>query len=378
MRRRKKNKTSLAERLLKAGTVLFYTALLLAFLAKYISPAHFSFIALFGIAFPYLFIINFILFVLWLVNKRRIALYGLIVLGLSAFTAKDYYRLFPKKNTLVHDNSISVMSYNVRNFNIYNHWQDDDTFKRRDSIFAFIEKHKPDIICFQESYFDVLGKYKTTDTLKQLIKDSQIHAYYPHKRDNHKFGIATLTRFPIVGQGTIDFGKGHNNPCIYTDVRFQQDTIRIYNVHFASIGLSHEDFVFIDNISSLKIDIEKPDNLKHGLFQIIGLLRDAFEKRAQQVHIVAKHVSESPYPVVLCTDLNDTPASYAYRIITRKLNDAFLTSGSGVGRTYNGILPYFRIDYILYSNAFNAFDFKTHSDLDLSDHFPITTTLIMK
>ena len=37
------------------------------------------------------------------------------------------------------------------------------------------------------------------------------------------------------------------------------------------------------------------------------------------------------YPVILCTDLNDTPFSYAYHQVSSNLNDAFKESGFGLG-----------------------------------------------
>jgi endonuclease/exonuclease/phosphatase family metal-dependent hydrolase len=56
------------------------------------------------------------------------------------------------------------------------------------------------------------------------------------------------------------------------------------------------------------------------------------------------------------------------------LNDAFIDAGYGLGNTFNGNLPPVRIDFILYSAAFESYDFNVHG-VELSDHYPISTFL---
>jgi len=97
--------------------------------------------------------------------------------------------------------------------------------------------------------------------------------------------------------------------------------------------------------------------------------------RARQARIIRKHIDESPYHVIVCGDLNDTAASYSYRLLKKGMKDAFVSSGRGVGRTYVGILPSFRIDYIFYSQGFDSFNFQTH-DFRQSDHLPVSCSLV--
>lgn len=379
--KRKKKQKSLGGRLLRIITLCFYGALGLAFLAKFISPESVRFLALFGLAFPYLFLINLCITFLWVLRRRRIAIYGMLLLVITSTTAKNFIRLFPKKDkgVLIEKSALEVVSFNVRNFNIYNHWNEDNRYKRRDSIFSFLQSQQAHIICLQESYLDSKGLYRTTDTLATLQKAINVHEYYPYKRENHNFGIATLTSLPIVAKNTLSLGTAYNNPCIYTDVLWGTDTLRIYNIHFASIGLSYEDYVFIESISTLNVgELHKTDAIRQSFLQIVRRLYKAFSERAEQVKKIMAHIEQSPYLVILCTDLNDTPSSYAYRELSKKLNDAFIASGRGVGRTYNGRLPYFRIDFIFYSDDFKAYNFTTHNYIDLSDHFPISTRLVKK
>lgn len=372
-----KSKKSLAGRLLRFITYSLLFLLVLCGLSRYISPETSSIPAFLGLLFPYLYVLCFIVALLWLFTWRRPALYAFATLALLLpFMLKFVSIGFLNSGKPWNDeDAFSVMSFNVRAFNRYNQLKDENPHYRRNLILTFIKDEAPDVICLQESYFDTTHGYKTVDTLKFMQQARFVHENNSLKRDKHRFGIATLSRFPIISKGTL-FVSDNFNFAIYSDIVKESDTIRVYNAHLSSIGLSREDFAFIENVGG--IDYENNDTLpfKTGLRKIAGRLKRAFVKRAAQVEVVAAHIAESPYPSILCTDLNDTPSSYAYRLISKNMQDAFLKSGSGLGKTYNGILPYFRIDYIFYSKEFESKDFETHY-LDLSDHYPITVLLNM-
>ena len=85
-----------------------------------------------------------------------------------------------------------------------------------------------------------------------------------------------------------------------------------------------------------------------GIRAIGSRLKTAFTMRAEQAQIIANYIKDSPHPVIVMGDFNDTPQSYAYRKIKKGLNDSFRKSGRGFGNTYAGELPSFRIDYIMY------------------------------
>jgi len=59
------------------------------------------------------------------------------------------------------------------------------------------------------------------------------------------------------------------------------------------------------------------------------------------------------------------------------LKDAFVECGSGIGNTYNGIFPSFRIDYILHQPLFKAHSFRVLKR-NLSDHYALSCTLDLK
>jgi endonuclease/exonuclease/phosphatase (EEP) superfamily protein YafD len=99
-------------------------------------------------------------------------------------------------------------------------------------------------------------------------------------------------------------------------------------------------------------------------------MRDAYIKRALQADQLARHIRESPYPVIVCGDFNDTPFSYTYYKVRNHLKDAFVESGSGFGSTYHDNFPPIRIDYIFYSPSMKSLLFRDDKKGG-SDHFPV-------
>jgi endonuclease/exonuclease/phosphatase family metal-dependent hydrolase len=151
-----------------------------------------------------------------------------------------------------------------------------------------------------------------------------------------------------------------------------QDTFRVYNCHLQSVNLDSEQYQILDSLK-FRYDDEQIAEIR----DISGRLRDAFIKRAAQADIIKADISTCPHPVIVCGDFNDTPVSYTYRTIRDGLLDAFSESGWGLGRTYNGEFPSFRIDYILHSESIEALYF-SREKIMLSDHFPIIGYLKLK
>ena len=76
--------------------------------------------------------------------------------------------------------------------------------------------------------------------------------------------------------------------------------------------------------------------------------------------------------MLICGDLNDTPSSYTYQVLSRGMKDSFKKAGNGlIGNTFRGNLPSFRIDYILFDKKFEAYNYEK-INISLSDHYPIS------
>jgi len=165
--------------------------------------------------------------------------------------------------------------------------------------------------------------------------------------------------------------KKSANMAIFTDVLIGSDTVRVFNVHLQSYQIDPRKYEIID---SPVID-EKKD--LREIREIGGKLKRAFQIRAEQVREIQKVIDKTHYPIIICGDFNDTPVSYTYQQMRGNLNDAFVSSGSGFGRTYIGKLPSFRIDNIFHSDKYKSYNFHAY-DFRASDHLPVSCLLIGK
>jgi vancomycin resistance protein VanJ len=286
-----------------------------------------------------------------------------ILLGWSSL--KRFFQIRIKHpEPVIMENTISLLTYNVRLFNYYQ-WNKDTTAWQK--IIDYIHTEDPDIVCFQE-FITLPGTNHDLDNLKKKLKPlSYSHVYYTDRVPRKiNFGMATFSKYPIVRKKMINFNASLNGS-IYSDLVIHDDTIRIYNCHLQSIRLRRD---YNDLFDSLIFNYSGKhlDELK----DISARMRQAYIQRAEQVDILAKHIQSSPYPVIVCGDFNDTPVSYTYNKLSKNLQDAFIESGSGIGNTFRGNFPYVRIDYVLYSAPLKLHHYHTEK-VNWSDHFPVIT-----
>ena len=358
------------DRVILILNVLASFGLLLAYLAPFINPSKLVLPALFGLAYPFLLILNLLFICYWLIRLKKEILISIIVILLGWNHLNNLLPLNFKDNhipeTASPDQMLKVLSYNVRGFDIYQ-WTSNPQVKK--GIFGFIEQQKPDILCFQEYYTSSRKGETHTDLSKQLKSLPQSAVYYAADQANRNgFGIATFSRYPIVKKSRIPFNSSFN-AAMYTDILFQSDTIRVFNIHLQSINFRQENYAFIDT-ARLKYTNDQIREIR----KIGTRLKTAFAMRAEQALMISNYIKESPYPVIAMGDFNDTPQSYAYRKIKKGMYDAFRQAGRGFGNTYAGELPSLRIDYIMYNKPLISYQFK-RIKTDYSDHFPITTWL---
>ncbi|MGF7139559.1 endonuclease/exonuclease/phosphatase family protein [Roseimarinus sediminis] len=323
-----------------------------------INPGSFWWPSLLGLAYPYLLLLNLSFIVFWLIVSWRYLFLSLLCVGAGAGMHAQYFQLMGKHSPA--EDGIRVLSYNVMSFYSFLEEKED-----KPDILDFIAMQDADIICLQETKLQKTGVLNPV-RLKTKFPGIK-HVQLAHQ--SQWSGPVTFTRFPIVNMGEIRF-EGSNNMVIYTDVYTGEDTLRIYNCHLQSFGIRTEEYSIID---SLDFRNEQLNEVK-----LLGLkLRDANRRRAAQVVELKEHIDACRYPLIVCGDFNDTPISYTYNTISSKLNDAFVAAGQGISNTYRGKLPPYRIDYILYSNEFEAVSYERHR-AEYSDHFPVSAVLKRK
>jgi endonuclease/exonuclease/phosphatase family metal-dependent hydrolase len=183
------------------------------------------------------------------------------------------------------------------------------------------------------------------------------------------WGTIIFSRYPIIRSEKVKLSPGPlGESLIYADVVRKKDTFRIINMHLESYRFNAKDYRSIEKIK------KQEDTGLVATKGIMQKMKEAFQRRGRQADIVAAFIHESPYPVVVCGDFNDTPASYTYFTIKGSLQDAFLKKGTGIGRTFTGLAPTLRIDYILPGRFFTVNSFRKINS-DLSDHYPVIANL---
>jgi endonuclease/exonuclease/phosphatase family metal-dependent hydrolase len=349
--------------------LLAAVALLASMGTAYSSPDKLHIFAFVGFAFPALWIINLFL-VFWLIFRRSwLILIPAIALAITYSHWTDVFQLRSNKveNITSLQQPLTVMSYNTRMFDFYDHSNLPETPQK---TFEFILGQSPDIICFQE-YFTSLKREDYTPhaiaTKFRAYKHKQIEYLQTHK-GNTGYGLAIFSKHPIIDGGAIRFERSRNL-AIYSDIDVQGTVIRVFNAHLESIGFQDDDLNVLDSL-----DFIMSESQKQGLINISTKLTRAFNMRSSQAEALALHISNSPYLVIVCGDFNDTPISYVYRTMRGPLKDAFRESGFGFGGTYSGRLPSFRIDYIFHAREFNSYNFENFP-IKYSDHYPIMTTI---
>lgn len=350
--------------------VLAALALVLAYLAARYTPADYWLLAFFGLGYPLILLFNILFVIYWAVLLRPQVLISLLTILVGFRTFDNFYhvRLLSNKKAEAElaqnaDSVYKIMSYNVRLFDLYN-WSGNK--QTRDKIFTLLGEESPDIVCFQEFYYEDQKDFNSLDTMQSFMKAKNIHVEITTtvQKTNH-FGLATFTRFPIVNEGKITFDNTSNR-CIYTDMLVGKDTLRVYNMHLQSLRLRKEDYKYIDQAVK-----DKGVDEFGGARNILTRMKVAFTRRAWQAEVISSHIRNCPYKVLVCGDFNDPPTSYTYAVLSKGLYDAFKISSSGVGRTFIDRFPTFRIDYILHSKDIKSASFETIAR-DYSDHYPVT------
>lgn len=352
-------------------------ALLLSAYSAYINPNSLWLFSFIGLLFPVLVLVNLIFIVWWLFHKPILTLFSIAALLLCYRQLNVTFTLnIPVKENV--KNGLKVMSWNVKNFDLYN-WT--GNVETRLKMMELIKMESPDILCLQEFYTDQGVLMNNVRYLKDTLGFS--HYYFKptveitrkHKRGKivQQWGEAIFSKFPIVNAQHVDFKNSRSNDCIYADVKVNEDTVRIFNMHLQSIHLDDNDYLFIQKMETSKLPEWLP------MKRIIRKMRFSYKTRASQAEQVAKIVRKYKGKQIVCGDLNDVPVSYTYNTIlgSNNLNDAFIEKGWGIGRTFVSFYSYFRIDYILTDQSLKVLSYHSSSK-QLSDHFPAIATIKLK
>ncbi len=371
---KKKKKFGIGETILLIVNIFFILLLLLANLAPILSPEKYFYISTLGLVYPLLIIANLVFIIVWLLRFRYSFVFSLIAIAISYGNVAKTFGFTSKKLTLDQNEYVSVMSYNVKLFDYFSH-PENEIKKSVDGIIKLVNDNKVEILCLQEFYD---GSQSGSNTLKLLSKNCHLPFTYVETiksiNPRQPFGLAILSKYPIVNQEKINFDNSKVNYAIKCDVLVGNDTLNLINTHLESIKLGKEDYNLMSEIIAGTTSNEQ---IKKSSKSILKKLETAYERRIPQVSKLQEVIDKCNKPLILVGDFNDTPVSYTYRIISKNLKDSFKEAGWGFGKTYAEKIPLLRIDYIFFSNELNCAEFEVISS-KISDHYPILSKFSIK
>jgi len=319
---------------------IFALLFLASFVLPYIPPKSIPLLSVLSLSVPLLIFIH-VLFILywWLIGfKKQFFLSSFCILLAISFSFFPYK--FKEKN-VISGNDIKVMNYNVRLFNRYQ-WIENKGIPK--DVSSFVNQQELDILSIQEFY-----------PSKGLSFDFP-YKYVEYKGKKKDFGQAIYSKYKIVNQGSLDF-KGTSNNAIFIDIIKNTDTIRVYNLHFESLG-----------VQTKNVDLDNLDEKNSK--KLINRLTSAFKKQQDQVEHFLNHKKDCNYKIIICGDFNNTAYSWAYHEVKNDFKDTFLEAGKGFGKTFMFNKYPLRIDFILVDKKFNVNQHQNFN-LKLSDHEPV-------
>lgn len=349
--------------------------MLVAVLCLQVSPGQFWPAGFIAFSLPGALVLNFLFLFYWVLRRS-----WLLVLPLSAFIlAWNYYgRLMAinfEEEVPAGAKTLTVMSFNTHVFNAYDKIVKGVPQVSTDMI-DWVATHPADVFCLQEFYSRVNSvEYNNFNRIGTRYGKHRYASTSVGDRIAADLGIVIFSKYPILEGGTIRFANTPErsaNRAAWANIDVNGDTVRVYAVHLQSMSIKSED---IENTYS---SIGDEESFKKESRNVARRLRGGFVARANQVQQLLEHIRESPYPVIVCGDFNDIPFSYTYNELAKELENAFERAGNGVGATYNGPLPFLRIDNQFYSPGLKAYNFETHYEMGLSDHFPISATYVLE
>lgn len=264
-----------------------------------------------------------------------------------------------------------LLTYNVRGLAPYGTMEATD---RLDSIANFILEQDADVVCLQEVPLEARLRALASSTCDKVL------AQYPYMAI--KSNQLTLSKTPIsMVDDAASLGLCGQVPPVFmaTDVSWGGDTVRLFNCHLASLKLTQKQ---IDSVTAKGINRAHATTLRETLKIAI----DAAAHRAAEARMLARAIENSPHPVVVCGDFNDTPVSYTYHTVAGarpqgdggpELADCRESHRLGLARTYLGNLPPLRIDYVFASARLRHGGYAEHP-LPLSDHKAVSVLLSLE
>ena len=319
----------------------------------WVNPLFHPRIAFVGLAFPAFLIANLAFIALWLIYKPRMLVVPILGMALCGSYILDYCPLSLRSSSDVPE--LTVLTWNTCNLSLC---QDDSLAFATD----YLSHSEADLIFLQEHQYGAPKYHAMYDTLKAR----HFHITYHGSR-------TLVSRFPILNSDTLAVNTLLSNGIFRADLQYQSDTLTVFCVHLESNKLSPDDKSEYGKV----IHAPKRDKVKSEVGYLAHKIGTASGYRANQVKALLQHIDSLPSgrSVLVCGDFNDTPISYTYQTVNRRLDNAFRARGRGIGISYNEKFFPVRIDHIFYSSDWQCTEACIDASITASDHYPVIAKL---
>lgn len=356
------------------ANIITVAVFLMACANAFLHPDKWWFVAILGLAFPFLLVLTLIFLIGWsLVRSKWVFLsLGALILGYTNIRALVGFHFSSKFEDTKKENTIRILTWNVK-------WFDEQTREnnrqsRRKAMLEFIRQENADVLCFQE-YFEP-GPSGSYSNMKDIRKMGYPYFYrsidYGKAGTKNEMGCAIFSKYPILDSSRTIFSGPVRlraaESLVYCDLDVNGQTVRVFTTHLQSVLLQKKDYRDIAIIRNAQ------DSMVEASKSLIRKLRQGYSLRGDQVDIVRGKLDSCPVPEIICGDFNDVPNSYTYFRIRGDRRDAFVEKEGGLGRTFTNISPTLRIDYVMADRQFEIVQYKRKL-LPYSDHYPVIADL---
>lgn len=328
---------------------------------EHLSPEVQPIPALLGLAFPIFALSTTLLFIVLLLIYPRYSLVSLVALLLSIPAMRQYCPINRGNDRLLTNRpGFSMLTYNTYHFVDVEKEALNDHIDYNRTLQNIINADA-DIVAIQEKSS---SRFKENKRLKFTAEQIEhINQLYPYQILQSRGQI--LSKYPVRLVSDTIFTKTAFTTVFEADIDGHKVTI--INNHLQSIGFTKDD-------KDLYVELTtRPDSLESKIGEAKLLTRkllDAFQQRASQVEAVDSIARSIGGNIILCGDINDTPNSYSYHVLSKNRRDTYLDLGTGPGYTYLANRMWVRIDYLFYEGDMEA-RYVNVIEKRSSDHYPV-------
>lgn len=343
--------------LLTGANIATIVVLLLVGYSDRLNPTDHPMLSTVGMTFPFFLLANMGFLLFWLVFKWSRVWVPVAGFFLAYVPISIYMPIHPAQD--VPEGAIKLVSYNVCCYG--GNYKYEDGFGK---VAEYLRDQQPDIVCVQEDA-DTWRRYVFQEYVKFLPYNDTLILVNNNLTIN---ALGIHTRYPIVKRERLAYDSKANGSGAWW-LQVGDDTLIVVNNHFESCHLTKEDRQQYRQL--IKGEIPR-DSVRAESQLLLVKLAEANAKRAAQIRKVKQYVEEhSAYPIIVCGDFNDNPISYSRHEMAKGLTDCFVSTGRGIGLSYNQKAFSFRIDHVFCSKDIQPYNCRIDNNMDASDHYPV-------